>query len=94
MFVRPSGGVKDFSVYACEITSVSTPKLTGSPLKLLQTKEAIDAAADFPQFPAKRTNERHAYRPGKLNVLDVLADDLPVFRIQSLSATHGPAHRR
>ena len=62
--------------------------------KLLQTKEAIDAAADLPQFPAKRTNERHAYRPGNLNVLDVLADDLPVFRIQSLSATHGPAHRR
>jgi hypothetical protein len=41
------------------------------------------------QFAPQRTNERHADRPGKLNLLDVLADRLPVLRLKLLqSFTH------
>src|SRR5947209_6313639 len=41
------------------------------------------AAADFPQLAANRANEGHADRPRELNLLNVLADDLPVFGIQT-----------
>jgi hypothetical protein len=40
---------------------------------------ASQVAANFPQSPAHRSAQGYADRPGELDVLDVLADDLSVF---------------
>src|SRR4051794_38780493 len=41
------------------------------------------AAPDFPKARAQRPHQRHADRPGKLHVLDVLANDLSVGGIKA-----------
>jgi hypothetical protein len=41
-------------------------------------------AANFPQPLAHRPAERHADRPGKLDVLDVFTNDLSIFTAQCL----------
>jgi hypothetical protein len=49
-------------------------------------------AAHFPQAAAQCPTQRHAYRPGKLNVLDVLSNSFPVFTVETFAATREPAH--
>jgi hypothetical protein len=49
-------------------------------------------AAHFPQSPSQRTAQRHANRPGELDILDVFADDLAVFGREALEPfAHGLA---
>jgi hypothetical protein len=42
------------------------------------------AAPYFPQLAPERTDQRHANRPRKLDVLDVFADHFPVFGLKTL----------
>src|SRR5690242_6491633 len=37
-------------------------------------------AANLPQSPAQGTAQRHANGPGKLDILDIFANDLAIFR--------------
>jgi hypothetical protein len=45
---------------------------------------ARQIAANFPKAFAERTAQRHSDRPRKLNVLDILANNLAVFILQCL----------
>ena len=41
-----------------------------------------NVASHFPKATAQGPNQRQAHRPGKLNVLDVFANELPIIRWQ------------
>src|SRR5258708_38583445 len=48
------------------------------------------AATDFPPFAAKRTHQRHANRPRKLEILYIFADDPSILCLQAFKPL---AHR-